>query len=849
MNKHKWLATLAAGFCMCAPLAAQESDFDLSTQRSESQDVLMMKGKKLDHKGIIINPVPHQIAVNEKAQISLAKGVRIADKQGKFADVLQFIPAGSKGVKLTIDFGTAQAAKAGVKPVSGAYALNIGKQGIEITGYDERGAFYGIQTLRQLAESPAAANGTLPYVEINDYPDLPYRGVVEGFYGTPWSHEVRLSLIDFYGKFKLNSYLYGPKDDPYHSSPNWREPYPAKEAANIKELVEACNRNRVDFVWAIHPGLDIQWNETDYANLLNKFELMYGLGVRSFAIFFDDIEGEGTNPVKQTEWLNRLNADFVKVKPDVTPLVVCPTDYSKLWANPTPQGSLCIYGNTLDPSINVFWTGDVVCSDLTKETMDWVNSRIQRPGYYWWNYPVTDYVRHIIMQGPVYGLETSLTADDLCGLASNPMEHGEASKLALYGVADYTWNIAGYNPIDNWERGIVELTPEARDAYRTFAIHSCDTETGYRRAESWETETFRIADYNSNQFDALRSEFEKVAQTPAILEETCANQALVSELRPWLTEFGKLGNRGLQTLDLIKIYESGDNAAFWQAYVQNCMSETDKKNFEAHKSGTMKLHPFYENAMDDMASGFFTRLTGEMPACYTGAGSFNNLSTTLSKLMFDNDTTTHYTSGRAQKTGDWIGADLGCVRPVSEIEIYQGRNSTDDVDYFDHTILEYSANGKDWTALTDSLEKQYILHWTGQPVEARYVRIRKLPSQKTNWSTVRTFKVNPVSIPALGFAVEAADMDNALYAFDKNPGTAYQNEGTFSFGIPAGAKSCTLLLNPDATAPVTLKKLAANGSVISESVIDAPFCQLELTKEVAKIEINGKTEVFEVLFD
>ena len=326
----------------------------------------MMKGKKLDHKGIIINPVPHQIAVNEKAQISLAKGVRIADKQGKFADVLQFIPAGSKGVKLTIDFGTAQAAKAGVKPVSGAYALNIGKQGIEITGYDERGAFYGIQTLRQLAESPAAANGTLPYVEINDYPDLPYRGVVEGFYGTPWSHEVRLSLIDFYGKFKLNSYLYGPKDDPYHSSPNWREPYPAKEAANIKELVEACNRNRVDFVWAIHPGLDIQWNETDYANLLNKFELMYGLGVRSFAIFFDDIEGEGTNPVKQTEWLNRLNTDFVKVKPDVTPLGVCPTDYSKLWANPTPQGSLCIYGNTLNPSINVFWTGDVGCSDFTK---------------------------------------------------------------------------------------------------------------------------------------------------------------------------------------------------------------------------------------------------------------------------------------------------------------------------------------------------------------------------------------------------------------------------------------------------------------------------------------------------
>ena len=46
------------------------------------------------------------------------------------------------------------------------------------------------------------------------------------------------------------------------------------------------------------------------------------------------------------------------------------------------------------------WTGDYVCSDLTKATMDWLNARIKRPGYYWWNFPVTDYARHIVMQGP-----------------------------------------------------------------------------------------------------------------------------------------------------------------------------------------------------------------------------------------------------------------------------------------------------------------------------------------------------------------------------------------------------------------------------------------------------------------
>ena len=487
INCKKSLVIWVAGALICGTLSAQESDFDLSSQRSESQDVLPVPGKKLDHQGIIINPTPQRLVFHKESTLNISEGVCLKDRQDKFSNDLGFVTFNKKGVKLSIDFGTKVASKRGAKAISGSYVMSIDSKGISITGYDEKGAFYGIQTLRQLVESPATAGGKLPYLEINDYPDLKYRGVVEGFYGTPWSHDVRMSLIDFYGKFKMNTYLYGPKDDPYHSCPNWRLPYPEKEAKNIAELIQACKRNRVDFVWAIHPGQDIKWNEEDYKNLINKFNWMYDLGVRSFAIFFDDISGEGTNPVKQTELLNRLTNDFVKAKGDVSSLIVCPTDYSRLWANPTPQGSLAIYGETLDPSVEVFWTGDVVCSDLTKETLDWVNSRIKRPAYFWWNYPVTDYVRNIILQGPVYGLNTSLNSTHLCGIASNPMEHGEASKLALYGVADYSWNTANYNPIDNWERGLGELMPEAKEAYRTFAIHSCDTETGYRRDESWET--------------------------------------------------------------------------------------------------------------------------------------------------------------------------------------------------------------------------------------------------------------------------------------------------------------------------------------------------------------------------
>ena len=832
-------ALMASGLC----LSAQDTDFDLSSQRLESQTIAKVPGHKIDHKGLVINPVPHTMNLNGEKSHDLSSGFSVKDRKGAFSNDLGFLKTDKKGIPLTIDFGEKAAAKAGVRSAEGAYSLSVSDKGVKITGFDERGAFYGLQTLRQVLES-----GKLPYLEINDWPDLKYRGVVEGFYGTPWSHEVRISLIDFYGQNKMNTYLYGPKDDPYHSCPNWRLPYPEDEARNIGELVKACERNRVDFVWAIHPGQDIKWNEEDYGNLLNKFNLMYDLGVRSFAIFFDDISGEGTNPTRQAELLNRLNSEFVKVKGDVRPLIVCPTDYSRLWANPGPNGNLSIYGKILDPSIEVFWTGDYVCSDLTEETMEWVNTRIKRPAFYWWNFPVTDYARHIIMQGPAYGLDKSLTGDDLCGIVSNPMEHGEASKIALYGVADYSWNIAGYNPLDNWERGLAELVPDATDAYRTFAIHSCDTETGYRRSESWETETFLVDNYTEEQYDALMAEFRKIREVPGEMEEGCANGLLLDELRPWLTEFGKLGVRGEKALELVKVLEDGDYAAFWPAYTENLMTQEELDSYNAHKCGTLKLQPFYENAMDDLGVMFFESLSGERSSVMHGMGSFNNSFSTQTKLMFDNDSTTYYTSGVAQSKGSWIGVDLGSVIPVKEIFILQGRNSVDDVDYFDHAALQYSEDGKTWKTLLDDMQKQYVIRWCGDPVQARFVRLQRLDSKKQNWASVRTFEVNPVKAEDLGFQLEASDLQAAVKAFDKNIQSFYRCNGSLTAGIPAGTASLTVLTGDD-NCTLEIVQYAEDGSEICSSTVDGAFSEVELNDGAVKVTAKGQADIYEIIFN
>ncbi|MBI2990565.1 MAG: beta-N-acetylglucosaminidase domain-containing protein, partial [Deltaproteobacteria bacterium] len=51
------------------------------------------------------------------------------------------------------------------------------------------------------------------------------RGIVEGFFGPPWSMAHRAAIFEFGARRGMNTYLYAPKDDPYHRE-RWKEPYP-----------------------------------------------------------------------------------------------------------------------------------------------------------------------------------------------------------------------------------------------------------------------------------------------------------------------------------------------------------------------------------------------------------------------------------------------------------------------------------------------------------------------------------------------------------------------------------------------------------------------------------------------
>ena len=459
------------------------------------------------------------------------------------------------------------------------YYLHVSESQVVIAGNDEAGTYYGVQTLLQMAAQPQ-----MKQADIEDWPDVLERGVVEGFYGNPWSHTDRLRQFDFYGKNKLNVYIYGPKDDPYHRN-QWREAYPEAEAARISELAKAAAQNKVDFVWAMHPGGDIQWTEADFNSSIQKLEWMYDLGVRAFAIFFDDIFGaEQSKGEKQAEYMNFLNREFVQKHADVAPLILCPTEYNKSWAG---KNYLPALGSTMDKDIRIMWTGATVVDMINKSDIDWINERIQRNAYIWLNYPVNDFCIDHMLMGPTYGNDLDI-AEQLSGFVSNPMEYAEASRVSLYSIADYTWNMEAYDSQASWEQALQVLMPKHVEAFRLFCQHNVDLgPTGHglrRQGESAEfqkaAETFSASlaeGYNAKAVKEMTAQFTAMIKAADELLHSTEEPEMIAEITPWVEVMKIIGQRGQTMMSLYTLLNKGDEKGFIAAYEQLAQLEQDQK--------------------------------------------------------------------------------------------------------------------------------------------------------------------------------------------------------------------------------------------------------------------------------
>ncbi|WP_307806819.1 beta-N-acetylglucosaminidase domain-containing protein [Streptomyces sp. FH025] len=464
-----------------------------------------------------------------------------------------------------------------------------GRSGMVLAGQDTAGVYYAAQTFTQLIRGRTLSGAT-----VVDYPSIPRRGVVEGFYGTPWTQAQRLDQLAFYGRMKLNTYLYAPKDDPYERD-RWREDYPAAQAAQLAELARAARENHVDFTYALSPGKSMCYSSAaDRAAVTGKLRSLYQLGIRDFVMAFDDIHplpvwscaadlarwgplNEQAMAAAQSELLNRLQHDFVDQHPDVRPLQMVPTQYSDLKDTPYKK----TLRRTLDGRIAMMWTGaDVVPTSVTVQQADDATDVWGREVTLWDNYPTNDYDHAAgrLLLAP-YARRAPTLDEHLTGIVLNPMNQASASKPVLFTGADYAWNTRAYTPeagLRAAARYLAAGDPSTTDALALFfdtqhLAPSWDGTPWQPQAPELQARIDRFqADWKAGRQQHAAQELGRYARSmaaaPQQIRDHVPDAGLAAEAKPWLDALALWGQALADTSDALLARLDGDTARAEQLF-------------------------------------------------------------------------------------------------------------------------------------------------------------------------------------------------------------------------------------------------------------------------------------------
>ncbi|MFC9507139.1 beta-N-acetylglucosaminidase domain-containing protein [Streptomyces sp. NPDC057002] len=493
---------------------------------------------------------------------------------------------------------------------SGGYELAVGRGGVSLTGTGEDGLFHAVQTLRQLLRP----DGTIAAAVVRDWPGTAVRGITEGFYGTAWTHRQRMAQLGFMGRTKQNRYLYAPGDDLYRQA-RWREPYPAKQRAEFRELAERARGNHVKLGWAVAPGQAMCFaSDADVRALTRKLDAMWALGFRAFQLQFQDVSysewhcdadadrfGSGPRAAAeaQSRVANAVARHLAERHPGAAGLSLMPTEY---YEDGTTDYRRALAGE-LDKGVEVAWTGvGVVPRTITGGELADARDALGHPLVTMDNYPVNDYDPGRIFLGPYQGREPAV-ATGSAALLANAMQQPEASRIPLFTAADYAWNPRAYSPGESWRAAIADLAGGDRRREQALAALAGndassvldDEESAYLRplAEAY----WRDPASGGDAARRLREAFTVLRELPRRLSDT----ALASEVAPWSEQLAGYGEAGTAALDMLDAQRAGDTAAAWTAYRRLGTLRAGLESARA-EVGTDVLDPFLQRAQKAYAS-------------------------------------------------------------------------------------------------------------------------------------------------------------------------------------------------------------------------------------------------------
>ena len=439
---------------------------------------------------------------------------------------------------------------------------------ILIVGENTDAVFCGLASLEQILDK-----GTykLPCVTIYDYADVKNRGIIEGYYGVPYSAEVTKDLFRFMARYKMNTYMYGAKSDPYHSR-YWGDPYPttiSDEQLRIgyltqdmmRDITKVANETKVNFIWAIHPGKAFANAEDPQVldKIMAKFENMHWLGVRQFGVFVDDV-GVPSDPTIMKLCADNLTALQQRIDDKwnnkgaaatdtVKPLHYVPQLYAHGWVSLERAKEFYESLSNTPSKINIYITGREVWSVPNNEDLETVKGWLGREVSWWWNYPCNDQDPTKLFVMDTYSnfrdethidnlshIEKHLTG--LKTLIINPMQQGELSKIALFSVADYSWNTAAFDNFESWEAAIPAVVGKKyAKAFKKLApyLRYYDNDALGYRVDNYQRSIKR----GNPNHKSLLNELREVNDACQVIKEmknsySESDRLLYNDVRPWL---------------------------------------------------------------------------------------------------------------------------------------------------------------------------------------------------------------------------------------------------------------------------------------------------------------------------
>jgi protein O-GlcNAcase/histone acetyltransferase len=221
-----------------------------------------------------------------------------------------------------------------------------------------------------------------------------FRGVVEGFYGKPWSSGCRDSMVSMLAALDGPAYLYAPKNDPFHRL-QWRETYPDFAWDELASTMRLSADSGVAFHFGISPWA---FASGDAVPLRAKAMRALDSGASGLAVLFDDIPDLADAELARRQ----LDLAFGALGDMRVPVMLCPSVYCiELMESLDGQSYLDAWRESVPQGWRSIWTGDqVVSRELSAASVERAAALLGSEPVLWDNLLADDYcLRRIYLAG------------------------------------------------------------------------------------------------------------------------------------------------------------------------------------------------------------------------------------------------------------------------------------------------------------------------------------------------------------------------------------------------------------------------------------------------------------------